>query len=130
MLIHLELPSRFQTMFESMPERRLYGRIPVDVIGSENGTIVHAEVPGVSKEDISLSLEEDILTISGSRREKEITGEARVHLHEQRTRSFERRIRVPHPVDSRQISAALENGILTVTMPKAEEARPRTIEIK
>ena len=129
MMIRFALPTEFDTAYEQPSVQGARGWVPVDVIATENGTIVYAELPGVKKEDMTLTFEENVLTIVGKRQEKQIPDDARILLHEQRRRDVQRRVRVGHPVDAARMTATLENGLLTVELPKAEAARPRTIAI-
>lgn len=130
MLIHFELPAELETLVHETPARRAACRVPVDVMESEKGTTVYAELPGVRKEDVQITFEDEVLSIGGTRAEKEIPEDARILLHEQRTRDFQRSIMIGHAVDQDAISATLENGLLTVEVPKAAAARPKTIAIK
>jgi HSP20 family protein len=130
MLIHFEVPTRSFREFEYLTPTIMRGRLPVDVLETQNGTVIYAELPGVGKDDITLTVEEDVLTIAGSRRAVELPEGGRFLLKEQRTHNFERRIAVSHPVDARSMTASLENGLLRVELPKAEAARSRTIEIR
>lgn len=130
MLIHFELPTEFKTMVNREPGRRLLSRVPVDIVETEHGTTVYAELPGVKKEAMHITFEDGVITITGKRAEQVIPEDARVLLHEQRTREFERSIMIGHPVEQDALTASLENGVLTVELPKAAVARPKTIEIK
>ncbi len=102
----------------------------IDVVENDNETVVIAELPGVKKEDIQLKYENNVLTISGERKPYEIPEDARVLLNEMRVRKFSRSLTIPHDVVLENITAELNNGVLRVTLPKAEVARTRTIEIK
>jgi len=129
MLIHFELPTESETTGRHRMRRGVSNRFPVDIIETEHGTTVYAELPGVKKADVQITFEDEILTITGKRPEKEIPDEARILLHEQRIREFNRSIRIGHPVEQESLTATLENGLLSVDVPKAAIARPRTIEI-
>ncbi|MCX7984009.1 MAG: Hsp20/alpha crystallin family protein [Bacteroidetes bacterium] len=102
----------------------------IDILENDAATVVVAEVPGVKKEDVSLKYENNVLTISGERKPYEIPQDARILLNEMRVRKFTRSIEIPHDVDAEKITAEMNNGVLRVTLPKAEVARTRTIEIK
>ncbi|OPZ73414.1 MAG: Acid shock protein [Verrucomicrobia bacterium ADurb.Bin474] len=82
---------------------------------------VTAELPGVSKKDISIQLENAVLTIKGERKEKEGKSESSV--------SFERAITIGEEINSDKIKAKLEDGILTITLPKAENRKPKAITV-
>ena len=129
MLIHFEVPQSFGTITDRRPTRHSAGRFPVDVLETEHATIVYAELPGVQKEHVQITFEGDMLTISGKRPEKQIPEDARILLHEQRVRDVQRSLMIGHPVDHDAMSARLENGLLTVELPKAAVAKPRTIAI-
>lgn len=101
----------------------------VDITETENEFRFVAEVPGLSKKDIKLSLENNVLMISGEKK-NEIKQEGReYHRVERSYGKFERSFRLPRDVKSEQINAKYDNGLLTVTVPKAEEAKPREISI-
>lgn len=102
----------------------------IDVAENDAATVVVAELPGVKKEDVTIKFENNVLTISGERKPYEIPQDARILLNEMRVRKFTRSLEIPHDVDGEKITAELNNGILRVTLPKAEVARTRTIEIK
>ncbi len=102
----------------------------IDVVEDENESSVVAELPGVKKEDVKISVEDGILTIKGVRKQEEIAGITRVLHSEIEHEPFSRSINLPHPVAIARISAELTNGILKISLPKAEKIRPRTIEIK
>ena len=102
----------------------------MDVVENEHASVVVAELPGVKKEDLKILFENDVLSISGERKPVEIPQNAHVLLNEMRVREFNRSVRFSHEVERDKIVAELENGILRVTVPKAEAARSRTIEVK
>lgn len=102
----------------------------VDVLETDAEFQILAELPGVEKEQVSLSVEEGVLTISGRReQEKEGTGK-RYHKIERAYGSFTRTFTVPDIVDQHKVSAQFKNGVLTVRLPKSEQARPKAIEVK
>ena len=102
----------------------------IDMTENENESIVVAELPGVKKEDISLSVEDGWLTLKGERKSSAPSDVTKVLHREIVYQPFSRSIRLPHEVNVNEISAALDNGILKITLPKAETVRPRTIEIR
>lgn len=96
----------------------------------ENESVVVAEMPGVRKEDVKLSVQDDVLTISGVRQGHTPENNISWLRNEIRTGAFSRAVRLPHAVDDAGITAELTNGVLRITLPKAEEARTREIKIK
>ncbi len=102
---------------------------PLEVLEKENEYIVKAELPGMKKEEIEVSVVEDTLTIKGERKaEEEVKGED-YQLCERCYGSFERSILLPKAVDGKKITASYENGVLEITLPKAPEAKPKKVEI-
>jgi HSP20 family protein len=101
----------------------------VDVEETEDDYRLHVELSGVKPEDIAVSVEDGVLTLSGERRfyeEKEAEGFRRV---ERRFGSFHRAMRLPAKVDPEGVKAHYADGVLDVTVPKAEETKPRRIEV-
>ncbi len=101
----------------------------VDVMETDEEFQIRAELPGVEKKDVKLSVEEGVLTISGYReQEKEEKGK-RYHRIERAYGSFARSFTVPDAVDEQKVAAEFKNGVLTVRLPKSEKARPKSIEV-
>lgn len=102
---------------------------PVNVWTSQNGAIVRAEVPGISPEDVDISLLNDTLTIRGSRKPESLKeGESR-HRHERGYGQFTRSLQLPFGVNSEQVQAHVANGVLQITLPRAEAEKPRKISV-
>jgi HSP20 family protein len=95
-----------------------------------NESVISVELPGVAKEDVKISLEEDLLTIKGERKASQLPENARWIRNERRSGEFFRTVQLPHSVKADGISAEMAHGILRITLPKAEEARPREIAVK
>lgn len=129
MLIRVAVPSLLDELINAS-ERTIPTSPAVDVMENEIESVVVAELPGVAKEDIAVTFERNILTLSGERKAAQIPENTRVLLHEQRPRSFRRSLRVPHDVERTAISASLENGLLRIVLPKAETAKPRVVEVR
>ena len=104
--------------------------VPIDVYDTSKALIVKADLPGFGYEDVEISIEDDVLAIKGDLGKNEIGGGQKYYHRELRRGSFCRRVPVPFSVNSDQAEAELENGVLTITLPKADEARLRKIEIK
>lgn len=90
---------------------------------------IEAELPGVREEDVSVTLENDVLTISGEKREENRSEKEDYHLFERRYGRFERSFRVGGNLDASNVQASFDNGVLRVVLPKPEEQRPRRIRI-
>ena len=104
----------------------------IDVVEQKDGYLLYAELPGVDVSDVDIAFEQNVLTIRGTKRSSLETakeGEVRVYAAERVTGSFERSIRLPEFVDSEKIQAELVNGLLKITVPKAQAAQLRKIEI-
>jgi HSP20 family protein len=102
----------------------------LDVLDQKDATVVFAELPGVTKDQITISLDKDVLTIGGERKPTELPENSGWIRSETLRGKFSRSIKLTHPVKNGEVSAELTNGILRVVLPKAEEARPREITIK
>jgi HSP20 family protein len=102
----------------------------IDVVENESETMLVAELPGVSKEDIKISMENNLLTITGSRRSNALPEKANWVRNEIRTGDFVRTIQLPEGIATEKISAEMNSGLLKVTLPKAEEVKPREIRIQ
>lgn len=101
----------------------------VDVMETESEFLVRAELPGVEKKDVKLSVENGVLMITGRReQEKEEKGK-RYHRIERAYGSFARSFTLPDLVDEQKVAAEFRNGVLTVHLPKSERAKPKSIEI-
>jgi len=101
----------------------------VDVKEDADAYTVHLEVPGVSQDNINITLQDDVLTISGIKEQKHDSNEGRFRRVERSYGSFSRSISLPRGVDGNCVVANLEDGVLEVRLPKREEARPRQINI-
>jgi len=103
---------------------------PVDIYETpDKDVVVKAELPGMKREDIKVSFENGVLTIEGERQfDEEITRD-QYHRVERGYGSFRRSFTLPASVDATRVSATHKDGILTVTLPRREEARPRQIEV-
>lgn len=102
----------------------------LDVEETEDDFTLHVELPGVAPDDVEVSLEENVLTIAGERRfyeDRESEGFRRV---ERSFGRFHRAVRLPDRVDADGVTATHRDGLLTISVPKAEESKPRRIEVK
>lgn len=106
--------------------------LALDVHENTTHYTVTTAMPGVKAEDVKVSLHEDVLTITGEiqRPETEQKEDERVLVRERMYGTFTRSLRLPQPVKADSIEANFENGVLTLTLPKREEAQPRQIPVK
>ena len=102
----------------------------VDVSEAEDGFTVHAELPGVSREDVKVRLEDGVLTIEGEKRNASEEKEKGACRTERTYGRFHRSFKLSSEVDADKISAVHKDGVLTLSLPKAEAARPKEIEVK
>jgi HSP20 family protein len=102
---------------------------PTDVTETPESLRITMEVPGVRSGDVKLSLENNVLTIRGEKRQEAEEKGERVHRYERSYGAFERTFALPNTVDPERIEARHGDGILTITIPKAERARPREIPV-
>lgn len=102
---------------------------PTDVSEDENSLRITMELPGVDPNDVRLSLENNILTIRGEKKHQMEENAERVHRSERTYGMFERTFVLPNSIDPEKIEARYENGVLFVTIPKAERAKPREIRV-
>jgi HSP20 family protein len=122
-----ELVSDF---FRSEQPSGVASRPAIDLAEYENEYRLVAEMPGMKKEDVKVTLEDGHLILSGERSQAKPEEGTRVLLQEIGARKFTRAIHLPDDVDVNKISADLVNGVLTVGLPKQEHARPREITIR
>jgi HSP20 family protein len=102
----------------------------VDVRETSDAIEMVAELPGLRTEDVEVNIENNVLSISGEKKQDvEKNGDGEYHLVERRYGRFERTFTLPRTVDGERISAQFENGVLTITLPKAETAKPRRVQV-
>jgi len=103
--------------------------LPLDISETEDNYVVNASLPGVKPEDVQITVHGDTLTIRGeSKAEEEKKGQT-WHLRERRFGSFQRAVTLASPINSDQAQAQFDHGVLTLTLPKSEQAKPRQIKI-
>jgi HSP20 family protein len=101
-----------------------------NVTEGKDAYYVRAELPGVTAQDLEITITDDNLSISGERKIRAEKNEAKYHRREREAGKFSRMITLPGQVDSQKVEASCANGILTVILPKAESAKPRQISVK
>lgn len=104
-------------------------RIALDVVENEDAYTVTASLPGLTADDVELTIEDNVLTIKGQTQSDETDEDTHYHIRERRYGSFSRSIRFPVLVNGEAVSASFKNGVLTLDVPKAEEVKPKRITI-
>jgi HSP20 family protein len=113
---------------------RLFGTQAVwapalDVQESKDNYIFRAELPGLKREEIDVSLQDDTLVISGERKVEKVEEGVEVHQQERYYGKFQRTLTLPEPVAADKVKAEYKDGVLTVTLPKTEAAKPKKIDV-
>lgn len=106
--------------------------LALDVYENDSAYVVHTSLPGVDADKINISFQDDVLTISGEVEQHKTSEDqnTRVLLSERSYGKFSRSIRLAQAIDADKVEATFENGVLTLTMPKAPEVQPRQIPVK
>jgi HSP20 family protein len=102
----------------------------VDISETKDNLVIKAELPGLEAKDIDVSMSGDVLIIKGEKKMEEEKKDEHYHFRERYAGSFQRSLKLPAGVKSDDIGATFKNGVLTITLPKAEEAKKKKIEIK
>jgi HSP20 family protein len=101
----------------------------IDLMETKDNVVVRAELPGMKKEDIEVTLHEGALNISGERKSEQQVEAQGVYRSERFFGCFQRAVTLPSPVAAEKVKADYKDGILTVTLPKTEEAKPKQIDV-
>ena len=101
----------------------------VDIVETEDAFVATADLPGLKKDDIDISIEDSVLTVSGERKFEKIDESATLRRVERAYGTFRRSFTLPRGVDSTKVEAGFEDGVLTLTMPKSELAKSRKIAV-
>lgn len=104
--------------------------VPLDVYHTPEALVVKASLPGVKPEEVEITVTGDSLTIKGEVKAEEETKREDYYCQERRYGSFSRSVRLPEGLRTEKAEATFEHGVLTLTIPKAEEVKPRTIKVK
>jgi|ERR1041385_4154661 HSP20 family protein len=102
----------------------------IDLIENDNAYVVKAELPGISKDDVKISITDNVLTIRGEKTEREDGTKKNFHRTERRYGAFQRSFSLPSFVDANRIEAEFKDGVLSINLPKSEQAKPKMIEVK
>ncbi len=101
----------------------------IDIVDTKDELVIYAELPGVNKDDVKVKIHNNILTISGERKEPELPEKANCLVREREFGKFMRSVRLPYPVEVSKVSAEYKDGILKIILPKKEEVKPKEIQI-
>ena len=102
----------------------------VDMYQTNNEIVIKAALPGIKADEVQISVTGEVLTVKGEVKQEEETKEKTYHIREQRWGTFERTITLPTDVVADKAKADFEDGIFTISLPKAERVRPKTITVK
>jgi HSP20 family protein len=102
----------------------------VDIAERENDFVVRMELPGVTKEDVKIIMQEGILTVKGEKKQEKESKGSDYHRVERSYGSFQRSFTLPTAIKAENIDASFRDGVLNISLPKAEEARPKQIDVK
>ncbi len=131
---HNEMGQMFNDLFaspnEPTDETENRWNPSVDIAETDNGFEVRAELPGVKQEDVNVSVRDNVLTLRGEKRQEETDEGKDYRRVERHYGSFQRAFTLPPNVDADAITAAYRDGVLTLIVPKAEEAKPKEIPIE
>jgi HSP20 family protein len=122
----------FDTFFNDLQGEEVANRgwmPPVDIQETPEAYKLAAELPGLTKDDINITLENNVLRLTGERQFEKDAKKDNYHRIERTYGTFTRAFALPQQVEPEGVQAAFENGILTITVPKAEQAKPRKISI-
>ena len=103
--------------------------VPLDVVREGDKIMVHASLPGVDPENIDVSVEDSVLTIKATTHADVEREEGEYLMRERRTGSFHRALRLPDTVDTERIQPGYKNGVLTITIPKAESKKAKRLKV-
>ena len=121
----------FEDFFSRSPvNTEGYGEIDINMAQTDDAVIIKASIPGVKPEDINISITGETLTIRGETKEDQEFKDTDYHIREMRYGSFTRSVLLPSLVIADKSNAEFENGVLKLTLPKAEQVKPKTITIK
>jgi len=132
--IREEMNRLFDEFFTGSPERRrelLEGEWApsVDIAETDENVVVTAELPGVNQDEVNISVINNVLTLKGEKKEEKEIKKENYHRIERNYGSFQRSVSLPTGVQADKAKATYKDGVLTITIPKAEEAKPKSIKI-
>ena len=107
-----------------------WASLAIDMYQTDNDIVVKAAMPGIKADEVQINITGDVLTIKGEVKHEEETRDKSWHIREHHWGAFERSVRLPSDVVADKSKADFDNGILTITLPKSEEVKPKTITVK
>ncbi len=116
--------------FESAPAFSGWMTVPLDVSETDEAFRVKVSIPGVNPDDLEITYRDHLLTIKGEIQEVTEEEEGRYHMRERRYGAFSRTVSLPSAIDDSRIEATYEAGVLTLRLPKSEEAKPKRITVR
>lgn len=118
----------FSRELADAPTTNLWSPV-VDIVDTPDAIVVKAELPGIDAKDIDIEVDDNVLSITGERHLEETTKDERYHRVERSYGRFQRSLTLPPNADVERISAGMKDGVLSVRVPKVEEAKPRKIAV-
>ena len=125
-----EFEHMLEHIWDGSRPAEMYGGYDVDIFSDDDHIFLEAELPGLSKKDVQVSVEEGVLTIAGKKMHEMIKKDHVHHLHERFYGSFSRSFTLPATVDAKKVEATMRDGVLRVTLTKRDQAKPKRIEVK
>jgi HSP20 family protein len=125
-----ELRTRFDRMFDEFDGRERVRTPAIDVVRDDGNLVVNAELPGIKPEEVTIEVEDDILTVSGEHQECKEEKDQNYVRRERRYGSFSRSMALPPGVDAKKIKAKTNDGVVEVTIPLPSEAKKEKVAIK
>ena len=121
---------RLNRMFSRVPSQRSYEFPAINLWVDSDRSLVTTEIPGIEPDDIEISVIEKSLTLNGTRKAEELKEKEAFHRRERWHGQFSKTIELPFKVETSKVNATFKKGILNITLPRAEEEKPRKIDIK
>lgn len=110
--------------------RELHAGLELEVYEDKDDLVIKTDLPGVTTEDLDVSLDDGVLTIKAEKNHEEVSEDATYYARERSYGKYHRSLRLPFQVAGDQVTATLEHGVLEMRLPKAEEVKPKQIEVK
>jgi len=133
MLVRFDSPKTYDNLIENLFSSDVQScrceEPAMDIVEQKNEIVVKAELPGIKKEDVKITFEKNILTLSSEQKPVEHSEDVRILLKEIGSQGFNRSVKFGYEIDSDKISAEMNDGILTITLPKTEDVKAKEIQI-